>query len=175
MSAACGSLWRKPWSSLLFSRGPNWLDAVGERWSTGDVFQCQAPGLLSSTAFSSRICLDCSIRPLPVWFLVYLWEPNPCSQQHLPLTMLGKACLYHPHLWFSYLREEALAILAEAWEPQPPCPWLDSFSQAPDSRVRSSSPERGQVSLAPCLEWGARRGQEGSKIATVTSDKGRRI
>lgn len=28
------------------------------------------------------------------------------------------------------------------------------------------------MSLALCLEWGARRGQEGSKIVTVTSRKG---
>lgn len=47
-------------------------------------------------------------------------------------------------------------------EPQPLCPWLASSSWAPNKRVRSSSAEGGQVSLAACLEWGSRRGLQNS-------------
>lgn len=142
LSAASDSLWWSPSSSLLFLA----MTQLGEGWQTNDVFQHQAPRLHSSTVFSSRICLDCGSRLLPVWFLAYHWETNPYPKHHPHLTMLRKACFYHhPHVC-ALLPEGAapLGTLADTWEdgflvPWPLCPWLDGFSQAPDRRVRSSS------------------------------------
>lgn len=87
------------------------------------------------------------------------WESPP-----LPLT--------HPRDSPPHLRAGGSFAIPSWQEPQLLCPWLASSSWAPDRRVRSSSPGTGQVSLAPCLELGAKGARRGLQNSHCDVRKG---